>query len=47
MAKRHNKRGPKPNKLQIVGNWEDALKKAVTKKKPTEGLPDKDKPKSK
>lgn len=47
MAKNKKKRGPKPDNLQIDGNWEDALKKAVTKKKPKEGWPDKDKPKSK
>lgn len=42
--KEPQKRGPKPDHLQIdEENWEDAIKKAVSKKKPADGWPDKDK----
>ena len=41
-----NKPGPKPNHLKIEGDWQEAIKKAVEKKKPKNGWPDKDKPKS-
>jgi len=42
--KTRKKRGPKPNYLRLDDeNWEDALKKAITKKKPEKGWPKKDK----
>ena len=31
--------GPKPDVLQIDGNWEDAVKKSFQKKKPASGWP--------
>lgn len=35
MAKKDkSKPGPKPNHLKIDGDWKDAVKKAVQKKKP-------------
>jgi hypothetical protein len=40
VAKKKNKRkrpGPKPTALKIKGNWEDAAKTAVKKRKPQEG----------
>jgi hypothetical protein len=46
MAKRRKKRGPKPNHLKIRGDWKEAVKRAVSKKKPKEGWPEKEKPKS-
>jgi len=40
MKKKRQKRGPKPNHLQLDNeNWEDAVKKAVLKKKPKDGWP--------
>jgi hypothetical protein len=36
MAKK-KKTGPKPNHLKIEGDWKDAVKKAVRKKKPKKG----------
>lgn len=44
MAKHKKKRGPKPNHLNIDDeNWENAVKKAVLKKKPKGGWPKKHK----
>ena len=40
MAKHKKKRGPKPDKLKINGDWEKALQKAVKKKKPEDGWPE-------
>jgi hypothetical protein len=39
---KHKKKkpGPKPNHLQIDGNWENAVKKAVKKEKPKDGWPE-------
>jgi len=37
MAKK--KRGPKEERLRIEGNWKEALKKALKKKRPKEGWP--------
>ncbi len=37
------KRGPKSDVLKIHGEWEDAVKKSLSKKKPLGGWP-KDKP---
>jgi hypothetical protein len=31
------KRGPKPDLLKIEGDWEDAVKKTLEKKKPASG----------
>ena len=33
------KRGPKPDTLKIDGNWQDAVKKSLEKKKPVGGWP--------
>ncbi len=33
------KRGPKPDHLKVEGNWKEAVKKSLTKKKPPEGWP--------
>jgi len=33
------KRGPKPDTLKIQGNWQDAMKRSLQKKKPPEGWP--------
>jgi hypothetical protein len=42
------KPGPEPDHLKIESDWEEAVKKALTKEKPKEGWPDdKDKPKKK
>ncbi len=37
--KKPAKAGPKPDTLKIEGNWKDAVKKSLSKKKPTEGWP--------
>jgi hypothetical protein len=31
--------GPKPDTLKVDGKWQDAVKKSLSKKKPTEGWP--------
>jgi hypothetical protein len=31
--------GPKPEMLKLKGNWRDALKQSLQKKKPKEGWP--------
>jgi hypothetical protein len=31
--------GPKPEVLKLEGNWKDAIKKSLEKKKPAEGWP--------
>jgi hypothetical protein len=31
--------GPKPDLLKIKGDWEEAVKKSLNKKKPAEGWP--------
>jgi hypothetical protein len=33
------KRGPEPEVLKLDGNWKDAIKKSLQKKKPKEGWP--------
>ncbi|HEX9581557.1 MAG TPA: hypothetical protein VF970_10685 [Gemmatimonadales bacterium] len=45
MAKSHKpvalaKRGPTPEVLTVEGDWQDAVKEAVTKPRPPEGWPD-------
>lgn len=42
-AKRKAIRGPKPDLLKLAGNWEDAVKKSLAKKKPLGGWPKKGK----
>ncbi len=37
--KKPAKTGPKPNALKIEGNWKDAVKKSLAKKKPATGWP--------
>ncbi len=37
--KKPAKTGPKPDMLKIEGKWQDAVKKSLSKKKPTEGWP--------
>ncbi len=32
-------RGPKPEVLKIEGDWQDAVKKSLAKKKPAAGWP--------
>lgn len=32
-------RGPKPDSLKVEGEWEDAVKKALDKKRPADGWP--------
>ena len=45
MAKNKKQRGPKPDQLKIDGNWEDAVKEALEKKRPKGGWPKKAKKK--
>jgi hypothetical protein len=33
------KRGPKPDLLKVEGDWKDAVKKSLAKKKPLTGWP--------
>jgi hypothetical protein len=33
------KRGPKPDVLKIEGDWQEAMKRSLQKKKPPEGWP--------
>lgn len=40
MKKKKKKVGPKPNRLKIDGNWEEAMGEAVKKEKPEDGWPD-------
>ena len=48
MSKDKKKRGPKPNRLKIEDeSWENAIKKAIQKKKPKNGWPKNSKKKSK
>jgi hypothetical protein len=47
MAKKKKKRGPKPNHLKLDGDWEDAAKEALQKKKPEGGWPKKSKKRGK
>ena len=34
-----DKRGPKPDLLKIDGDWKDAVKQSMAKKKPADGWP--------
>jgi hypothetical protein len=38
-CKTPEKRGPKPDTLKIEGDWKDAVKKSLEKKKPPTGWP--------
>jgi hypothetical protein len=38
-TKNNNKPGPKAAVVKINGNWQDAVKESLTKKKPTSGWP--------
>lgn len=38
-GKRHKKRGPSPDRVKIDGDWTEAVKKALQKKRPEEGWP--------
>lgn len=40
-AKTTAKRGPKPDTLKIEGDWKNAVKGALKKKRPEKGWPDK------
>lgn len=31
--------GPKPDRVKIEGDWQDAMKKALAKKRPADGWP--------
>jgi hypothetical protein len=42
-SKKPQKRGPKTDHLVIEGDWQSAVNKALKKKKPAEGWPDKKK----
>jgi hypothetical protein len=33
------KSGPKPDVLRLTGNWQENIKKSLTKKKPATGWP--------
>jgi hypothetical protein len=41
------KRGPKEERLKINGDWESAVRRALMKKRPKEGWPEKGKKTSK
>lgn len=41
------KTGPKPDKVKIEGNWEDAMGKALKKDRPKDGWPKEEKKKGK
>lgn len=32
-------RGPEPDRLKLEGNWKEAVKKSLSKKKPATGWP--------
>ncbi len=36
---KHTTPGPKPDVLKIEGDWKEAVKKSLQKKKPKEGWP--------
>lgn len=46
MKKKHQKPGPKPDNLQIDGDWQEAVKQAIKKPKPKDGSPSRKKSKS-
>jgi hypothetical protein len=37
--KQATKRGPKPDRLAITGDWQEAMKKALGVERPAEGWP--------
>jgi hypothetical protein len=42
--KRKKTSGPSPARVKIKGDWSEAVKKALEKKRPAEGWPDQSKP---
>jgi hypothetical protein len=38
-TKRKGKRGPKPDRVKVGEDWEEAVKKALKKKRPKDGWP--------
>jgi len=46
-AKHRRSPGPSPEVLQIEGNWKDAMRKLISKKRPVGGWPKPDKSKAK
>ena len=44
MTEQKRKPGPKPDRVKIDENWEDAVTKALKKKRPKSGWPKPDKP---
>jgi hypothetical protein len=44
---RTKKRGPPPDRVKIKGDWTEAMKKALEKKRPTGGWPEPEKKPSK
>jgi hypothetical protein len=38
-AKKENQSGPKADRLKLKGNWKDAVKRSLAKKKPADGWP--------
>lgn len=38
-GQKKNRRGPKPERVKIDEDWEDAIDKALRKEKPPEGWP--------
>ena len=40
MTAAKRKPGPKPERVKIEGNWEDAIDQALAKEKPKDGWPD-------
>jgi hypothetical protein len=43
MGKKHKKLGPKTSRLKIDGDWQNAVKKAIGKERPSGCWPDKKK----
>ena len=39
MTEKRRHPGPKPDRLKIEGEWEDAIDKAIDKKRPEKGWP--------
>lgn len=46
MSEEKQKSGPEPERLKIEEDWEDAIDKALRKKRPEEGWPHEKQPKS-
>jgi hypothetical protein len=39
VTERTRKTGPQPERVKIEGDWEDAIKRSLAKKRPPEGWP--------